>query len=313
MTVVSGKGGVGKSTVVAACATALARAGARVLVVEPNGPHRLPALLGARTVPAGGSGPVAPGIWGLFLDPEATMEAYMRAHVRVRLIADRIVRSHVYERFVAAAPGLKELVVLGKIMMVYRGRHQIDGIAGFDHLLLDAPATGHGVQLLRVPRLTLDTFGDGPLTREARRVQTMLKAPGTFVDVVTLPEEMPVNEALELEQTIGDSLGLRVGQLIVNALVPPIGRPGVDWVSDHPPAGELAAAASRAAHWCTARARMQAGHLERAREGSRARLATLPFIFERDERRIVEILAEHLARPSAPPASAAAGARREEG
>ncbi len=297
MTVVSGKGGVGKSTMVAAMATALAREGARVLVVEPNGPHRLPSLLGARVVPEGGAGAVAPGVWGLFLDPEATMEAYMRSQLRVRLIADRIVKSHIYERFVAAAPGLKELVVLGKIMMVYRGRHEVGGAGGFDHLILDAPATGHGVQLLRVPSLALDTFGEGPITREARRVQAMLEADDTFMDIVTLPEEMPVNEALELECAIRDVLGLKIGHLLVNGMVGSVGEAGAAWMADREPAGELSAAAARAARWCAARSRMQARNLGRAQEQSRAELATLPFVFERDERRIVELLADRIADP----------------
>jgi energy-coupling factor transporter ATP-binding protein EcfA2 len=298
LTVVSGKGGVGKSTVVAAMARALAADGARVLVVEPSGPHRLPRLLGAAGQPPEGQGQVAPGIWGLFLDPEIAMAAYMRSQVRVRLLAERIVRSKIYQRFIAAAPGLKELIVLGKVMMVYRGRHEVAGEAEFDHLILDAPATGHGVQLLRVPRLTIDTFGDSPLTREARRVQEMLEADDTFVDVVTLAEEMPVNEALELEETTRDLLRFQVGALIVNGLFPAIGAAAAAWDPGKLIADPRVAGAHHAATWCRSRCRMQQQHLQRASEATHASVERLPFIFTADEQEVVERLAEELRRPT---------------
>ncbi len=275
-------------------AQALAAAGARVLVVEPNAPHRLPGLLGAAAPPPEGQGQVAPGIWGLFLDPEIAMAAYLRSQVRVRAIAERMVRSKIYQRFVAAAPGLKELIVLGKVMMVYRGRHQVAGVGGFDQVILDAPATGHGVQLLRVPRLTLDTFGESPLTREARRVQEMLQAESTFVDVVTLAEEMPVNEALELEKTTRDLLDFQVGSLIVNGLCPPIGEAAAAWDPGELRADPRIAGAHYAATWCDARRRMQQQHLRRARAATRAPLECLPFVFSADEREVVAHLAAQL-------------------
>lgn len=290
MTIVCGKGGVGKSTLVAAMAQALAARGARVLVVEPNAPHRLPGLLGGQV-----QGQLAPGIWGLLLEPEATMAAYLRSQLRVRIIAERIVRSHIYKRFAAAAPGLKELIVLGKIMMVYRGRHEVAGESGFDHVLLDAPATGHAIQLLRVPQLALDTFGDSPVTREAGRVRAMFEAPDTFIDVITLPEEMPVNEALELEQITRDVLGLKVGHLLVNGVVADLGSRGAAWAEEQK--GEMSAlvqGAVGAARWCASRRVVQDEQIRRAAAGTKAGMGCLSFVFDRDERRIVRDLAAQL-------------------
>lgn len=293
MTVVSGKGGVGKSTVVAAMACSLAAAGKRVLVVEVGTPHRLPGLLGAASVPPRGRGRIAPGIWCLLLDPVSAMNDFMLSQVKVKAVARRIVESHIYRRFIEAAPGLKELIMLGKVMMVYEGRHDVCGETDFDHILLDAPATGHGFQLLRVPQLVVDTFGAGPITREARHVQSMLLGKGTALDIVTLAEDMPVNEALELEKTARDILGMNVGQIIANAVFPAPDAELCRWLdADSPamPPGMLSDM-ENAARWARARRALNEDYLARLHGAASAAVEELPFVFEVSERRVVQEVA----------------------
>ena len=290
--IVSGKGGVGKSSVVAAMALALARAGDRVLVVEVDGGCRLPSLVGG-DVPAGGKGLVAPNIWGLFLDPTEVMDAYVLAQVPMRVLAQRIVESRIYQNFVAAAPGLKELLVLGSVMMVYEGRHDVAGERNFDHILIDAPATGHGVQLLRVPSLVVDTFGEGPITREARNVVTMLRAPTTRLDIVTLAEEMPVNEALELEGAGEDLLGRPPGVMIANGICPAPGGPSLEWARGSAAASSdpLLDEAIRSVCWMGSRHELNVAYLGELKQRTKAPMFELPFVFEADEQSVVEHLA----------------------
>src|SRR5207249_7545288 len=121
----------------------------------------------------------------------------------------------VYQYFVAAAPGLKELMTVGKVW--YEATRK-DGVRmTWDAVVVDAPATGHGLQYLRMPQAARDTFGAGLVQREATRVVDLLQdARTTAVHLVTLAEEMPVAETLETYAQLKDPLAMPVGSVIVN-------------------------------------------------------------------------------------------------
>ena len=214
--VVTGKGGVGKSTISAALALLAASRGKRVLVCEVNAQEQIAPLLGA---PASGGEPreAVPGVFTVNVTPRDAMREYGIMVLRFRSIYDAVFENRLVRYFLRAIPSLAELVVLGKIL--HEVRREEGGRPRWDAVVLDAPATGHAVQLLRVPATLLDTVPPGPLRRDAQWMQDLLVDPlTTSLSIVTLPEEMPVNEAIELDAAVRDVLGIPRGALIVNAM-----------------------------------------------------------------------------------------------
>jgi anion-transporting ArsA/GET3 family ATPase len=213
---VTGKGGVGKSTVAAALALIAARAGKRVLVCEVNAQERVAPLLGAP--PAGVSIREAlPGVSTVNVTPHDAMREYGLMVLKFRSIYDAVFENRLVRYFVRVVPSLAELVMLGKIL--HEARAEDRGRPRWDHVIVDAPATGHAVQLLRVPSALVDTIPGGPLRRDAEWMEAMLVDPAhTTLAIVTLPEEMPVNEAIELDAQVRSVLGIHRGALFVNAM-----------------------------------------------------------------------------------------------
>jgi anion-transporting ArsA/GET3 family ATPase len=204
---VVGKGGVGKTTVAAALALALARRGRRTLAVEME-PGRLAAVLGAEA---------GDRLHVLRVDGRAALEEYLNLVIPVKRLLATVFSSKIYQYFVAAAPGLKELMTVGKIW--YEATRREGGRLAWDAIVVDAPATGHSLQYLRMPQAARDTFGAGLVQREATRITELLRdRQTTAVHLVTLAEEMPVSETLETRAQLTGELGLSLGWVIVNRL-----------------------------------------------------------------------------------------------
>jgi anion-transporting ArsA/GET3 family ATPase len=224
---VTGKGGAGKSTVTAALALLAVRAGKRVLVCEVNAPQdRIAPLLGAvaPSDPARHpSGPaqaptVRPGLRAVNVRPRDAMREYGLMVLKFRAVYEAVFDNRLVRYFLRAVPSLAELVMLGKILHEVRVTER-DGRPRWDLVLVDAPASGHAVQLLRVPAALLDTVPPGPLRRDAQWMRELLVDPRrTAVALVTLPEELPVTEALELDAQLRDVLGMARAALFVNAM-----------------------------------------------------------------------------------------------
>jgi anion-transporting ArsA/GET3 family ATPase len=216
LAIVTGKGGVGKSTVSAALALLAARAGKRVLVCEVNAQERIAPLLGAP--PAGARIREArPGIWTVNVTPAEAMREYGIMVLRFKSIYDAVFENRLVRYFLRVVPSLAELVMLGKILNEVRERE--GDRPRWDVVVLDAPATGHAVQLLRVPAALLDTVPGGPLRHDAAWMEKLLVDPSqTALAIVTLPEEMPVNEAIELDAQVRGVLSIPRSALFVNAM-----------------------------------------------------------------------------------------------
>jgi len=214
--IVTGKGGVGKSTVSAALALAATRAGKRVLVCEVNAQERVAPLLGEP--PAGGTIREAlPGLSTVNVTPQDAMREYGLMVLRFRTIYEAVFENRLVRYFLRVIPSLAELVMLGKILN--EAKAEEEGRPRWDLVLVDAPATGHAVQLLRVPSALVDTVPAGPLRRDAEWMQAMLVDPArTSLVIVTLPEEMPVNEAIDLDAQVRGVLGIHRAALVVNAM-----------------------------------------------------------------------------------------------
>ncbi|HUP41893.1 MAG TPA: ArsA-related P-loop ATPase [Thermoanaerobaculia bacterium] len=213
--VVTGKGGVGKSTVSAVLGRRIAGAGRRVLVVEVDPRENLHQLLGAP--PSGGEiADVGGGLWLQHLKPRAVVDRVIEERVRIGAVVRRVQASAVYEHFVDGAPGLKELAILE------HARRQLDE-GRFETVILDAPATGHGVSMLRAPLLVAEVVEGGPFGRIAAGIAELVGDPErSAVAVVTQAEEIPVQEALELRRMMAEQLDRRPDLLVVNGLYPPL-------------------------------------------------------------------------------------------
>ncbi len=217
LVVLSGKGGVGKSVVGAALALAARDRGRRVLLVEVAAPLEAARLLGGPRS-QGREIEVLPGLFTVNLDPRGVMDEYVRHVVKLELFARRILDSPIYHRFLAAAPGLKELMVLGKIMVLEEARARGSRSPLWDLIVVDAPATGHGLAFLKVPLAASAAVPVGPVGANARRVLELLRdRRRTSLLVVAIPEEMAVVEGLQFSRLAEQELGLRPSAFVLNA------------------------------------------------------------------------------------------------
>ncbi len=217
--IVTGTGGVGKTSVASALGCTAARRGLRSVIVEVTDPPEVPSLLGApELVPGREPLEVAPHLYWLKIDPLDTLSEYLELQLPVRRLVRAAVRSQALRRLLEAAPGWRELITLGKLW--YLETRVDEGAPRWDLLIVDAPSTGHGLSFLSVPGVVTDTVRLGPLRRHTEWVQSLLHDPArTQVVPVTLPEELPIKEALELRERVLE-LGLSLGPLMANGVEP---------------------------------------------------------------------------------------------
>jgi anion-transporting ArsA/GET3 family ATPase len=218
--VVLGKGGTGKSTLCATLAFLAAEQGKRVLIVQSTSKEIISYFFGHREV-----GYVEQEVYrniktANLYPQQAVLEEFLRVHIRFRGIYKRLFRSPVYKYTVQAIPGLKELLTIGKVM-VYEGmRDERANRPLYDLIILDAPATGHVVSFLQVPMVAMETVSFGPLYKNSKAVFDLLADPQkTSCCIVTLPEEMAVNETCELYEAITKELKLSVGSVFMNQMI----------------------------------------------------------------------------------------------
>jgi anion-transporting ArsA/GET3 family ATPase len=215
--IVAGKGGVGKTTVTATLATAAAGAGLSVLIVEVEGKSGLAACFGKP--PLGyNETELAPGIRGRTLTPDEALLDYLETH-GMRRISKRLVRSGALEVVASAVPGMKDILVLGKVKSL-----EMDQAA--DLILIDAPAAGHAITFLMSPRGLGDAVKVGPVSKQSTEVIEMLSDPARCqVLLVTTPEETPVNELVDTAFALEDRCGIQLGPVVVNGCYPDLGPP----------------------------------------------------------------------------------------
>jgi anion-transporting ArsA/GET3 family ATPase len=215
--IVAGKGGVGKTTVTATLAAAAADAGLSVLIVEVEGKSGLAACFGRP--PLGyEEAELAPRVRGRTLTPDEALVDYLENH-GLRRISKRLVRSGALEVVSSAVPGMKDILVLGKVKALEQER-------AADLIIIDAPAAGHAVTFLMSPRGLGDAVRVGPVSKQSTDVIEMLSDPARCqVLLVTVPEETPVNELVDTAFQLEDRIGVQLGPVVVNACYPDPGLP----------------------------------------------------------------------------------------
>jgi anion-transporting ArsA/GET3 family ATPase len=212
--IVAGKGGVGKTTVSAALAVVAARAGLRVLVVEVEGKSGLPAMFGVSTLGYEETD-LTPGVRARFLTPDASLIDYLETH-GMRRISKRLAASGALDVVATAVPGMKDILVLGKVK-------QLEERKSADLIIVDAPAAGHAITFMLSARGLLDAVRVGPIRKQATDVVTLLEDPQRCqVVLVTMPEETPVSEVIDTAFAVEDRAGVSLGPVVVNACFPPL-------------------------------------------------------------------------------------------
>jgi len=214
---VSGKGGVGKTAVAAALAARSAASGRRVLLVSTDGRGDAAALFG-RADKGYAEAPLAPGLHGLTAEFDALLGDFVRTIAPVGFVANRILSSATFRYFTRATPGLADLLLLGKVRELFREKK-----VRYDLVVIDAPATGHAISLLSMPRTILGTVPAGPMRHLAVDLDALLSdRQRTFLVAVAEPAEFAAREAEELIVAAREKAGLETALLVVNR----VGRSG---------------------------------------------------------------------------------------
>lgn len=279
---VVGKGGVGKTTVSAALALAAAARGKRVLVAMCNAKERLSQILEVEPI-GHANQPVLPNIEAVNMTPGAALEEYGMMVLKVRALYRAIFENRFVSAFLRGTPGIEAWSMLGKAYFHALDRLE-DGRKRYDMVILDAPATGHGLEMLRVPRVITEVAPPGLLRREAENALQLFRDPERCgVMLVTLPEDMPTNESIELHGALVGELKMPVSRLVVNGVFPRIFQPDdralITGLPGRLPANAALAPAARAGRARAIRERIQSESLERLRKSIPVQRIELPRLF----------------------------------
>ena len=283
--IVAGKGGVGKTVVSAALARAAAMAGRSALIVEVEGKSGLPRMFGHPelgyddlVLHKGGGAEGHAEVSARTITPDAALIEYLEDHGLSR-ISKRLVSSGALDVVATAAPGIRDILVLGKVKQLQRAQ-------AADVIILDAPAAGHAITFLRSAKGLMDAVKVGPINAQARDVLELLEDHDQCqVLLVTLPEETPVNELVETAFSLEDQVGVGLGPTVVNGLYEDydgLATPAEQAAADADVSlldGE-AAALDEASEFRRHRIALQAEQVERLSEQLPLPQLAMPFLFE---------------------------------
>ena len=282
---VTGKGGTGKSTVATALGLAAARSGRRTIVAELARREDVPRALGAGSAEFAET-EVAPGLFAISIDPQRALEEYLIDQLPVRAVARRLSGSRIFTYLAAATPGMRELLSVGKAWELAQPQRRTPGASPYDLVIVDAPATGHGLAVLGAPETFARVARVGPIARQGQKIHATLADPETTAIVaVTTPDEMAVGETLELSAALPDRLGMSLAAVFANGMLPHrVGREAAAGLREADATDDLAGlerAAVTVALDEHARAGAQARQLGRVRRGVEAPTYELPRLFAR--------------------------------
>jgi anion-transporting ArsA/GET3 family ATPase len=284
LVIVTGKGGVGKTTVAVALGMRAAAEGKRTIVCEVSAQENASRMFEHTTV-GFHEVELEENLWAISIDPDESMREYVLLQLKVRAMRDMLFRSRIFNYLAAATPGLKELVTIGKIWELAQLDRKVKSGRKYDTVIVDAPATGHGVGFLQTPRTFANIARVGPIHSQAQQLDNFITDhENTGVAIVALPEEMPVNESAALEHDLVEEVGVAVDRVYLNGLYPErFSKGDAEKLATLAAEGEDGSrAAARAALSEFGRAKSQRAQLARLRRRVEAPVKTLPFFFEPD-------------------------------
>ena len=274
--VVTGKGGVGKTTVAAALGLVAARAGKRTIVAEVARRGDV-----ASVFDRPGSQPfeeveLAPNLFHISIDPQDALEEYLRDQLPSGAMAGLLIRSRIFAMVAAATPGMRELLTVGKLWELAQLDRRTPGADAYDLVVVDAPATGHGVAVLSAPRTFAAAAGGGPVARQGRIIDAMLSDPEQIAVVaVARAEELAVTETGALRTALKERMGLPLERVVANMLDPDRFSPR-EAKRLEPHAGHPAVARALRGHHRALRQRAQLARLRKVTGQAPARLPLHP-------------------------------------
>lgn len=214
----TGKGGVGKTTVASAFAYSCANAGERTLLIEINSQDKVSSMFGSAHVGTEIT-EIEDNLYAVNCTPASAMEEYALMMLRVRIVYKAVFENRIIQSFLAAIPGLNELVMLGKAY--YHAIEKENDRYVWDKVVVDMPATGHGLFFLQIPEVITSILSSGHMFDEAQNILRVLTDETfTMLNIVTLPEEMPVNETKMLYESAQEKLGVALGFVVANGIYP---------------------------------------------------------------------------------------------
>ncbi len=283
--VVTGKGGVGKTTVCAALGMLAVRRGLRAVITETSGAQAIPGLFGKQSL---GYQPLEliPGLDTLSITPLEAIEDYVVQQIKVRRLYELVFRNRVMSPFVDAVPGLHDAVQLGKVWDCAVQARDAAGKPRWDLVIVDAPATGHGLTMLDSPRSMMELTRSGPMYRGNEKVEAVLGDPAqTRIVLVCLPEEMPVAETLDLNERLGERRR-QLSLCVLNEMHPTPPAEPATWRSARPALAQagnsgLQPALALVDAWQERHLQQRELH-QRLAQGLQLPIASLPFLYRRD-------------------------------
>ena len=302
---VTGKGGVGKSTIAASIGLLAAEQGKRTLVCEVDAKGNLADFYEAGAT-AFTPRELQPNLWVMSMDTEESLKEYLKLQLKLPLVTRIGPIARTFDFVASAAPGVKEILTVGKFVWEVRERH-------YDLVVVDAVASGHIVGQLSAPKGISELVQVGMVRNQTQWMLDVLEDPmQTGVVIVSAPEEMPVNETIELADRLADETDVDLAAVVVNRVLPELFGRGEEALFERlrtPDRTEVLAKAAGGdvaplldgAELAVTLRRTRAAHLQRLRGGlpSDLPLLYIPYLFARDEgvratRQIAEALSEEL-------------------
>lgn len=209
---ITGKGGTGKTWISISLAYALAKRGEEILLCDLGIKEHISVLLNIKK-----SGysikKTKYGFSIIHIDPDQSLDEYIRLKLRTPILYIPLTASTIYKRFTRATPGLKDITVIGKIWYEY---NQKDGDRRkFDHIIVDMPSTGHAIPTLKLPDVYVSSIPFGPIHSESKKLRDMLKNDSSLI-IVTIPEEMAIQESIDLVEKVRSQLSMRIAGILLN-------------------------------------------------------------------------------------------------